>query len=101
MRFALRQIRSTNTLSNHATIRGDAKRSPTIEAPGLIVALGIGQAPVAQSTEWPLVVVPVASSFECPQRPLKCLKYILPDTRVFECLKEPFNDAVLRERSGM
>jgi len=64
VKFALRQNRSTNILSNHATIRGDAKRSPTIKAPGLIVALGIGQAPVAQSTEWPLVVVPVASSFE-------------------------------------
>jgi len=65
VRFALRQIRSTNILSNHATIRGDAKRSPTIKAPGLIVALGIvDEAPVAQSTEWPLVVVPVASSFK-------------------------------------
>ena len=43
VKFTLRQIRPTNTLSNHATIRGDAKRSPTIKPPGLIVALGIGQ----------------------------------------------------------
>jgi len=65
VKFALRQNRSTNILSNHATIRGDVKRSPTIKAPGLIVALGIvDEAPVAHSTEWPLVVVPVASSFK-------------------------------------